>query len=476
MWRKGEVSIGIQPSALYPCDPCNPWFKQRTTEFINGVGWFCTVFIRVKTFQFLTHIKAPDTGYARLERWSEQADHLQNQMTDAHSRPITLADLGREPFRVLFPIAVLAGMLGVAVWPLHFAGWGEYPMLHHARLMASGFFGGFILGFLGTALPRMLSAPALGIRNTLLLAFLHLAMVIVYATGHLAWGDSLFAALLIVFVAIMAGRFGLRKDTPPPGSVLVVLGLLCAGAGTLLALWQHRDPELRMTWVLLQRLLGYQGFVLLPILGAGPYLLPRFFGRRSTHDFPEMVVPHRAWWHKAALALGVGLAIIVSFFVEILASVRWGYALRFLAITVYVAVEFPWRMAPGTRPGLGRQLRLAFVALMGGYLILMLFPTYRTALLHVVLMGGFAGVAMAAAAWVVYGHSGQIDRLRTRHRWLMVTIVLFWAAMVTRISGDFWTAILVSHYVYAALLLLAAICLWAGYVLPKVLRIEDEGD
>lgn len=343
-------------------------------------------------------------------------------------------------------------------------------MLHHARLMASGFFGGFILGFLGTALPRLLSAPPLGIRNTLLMAVLHLAMVAAYATGHLAWGDSLFAVLWILFVGLMAWRFRLRRDTPPPGFVLVVLGLLCAGAGTVLALWQHHDPDLEVSWVFLQRLLSYQGFVLLPILGAGPFLLPRFFGRRSTHDFPEMTVPHRTWWPKATLALVVGLAIIVSFLIETRASFRSGYALRFLAITAYLALEFPWRIAPGTAPGLGRQLRFAFVALMGGYLILLLFPTYRTALLHVVLMGGFAGVTMVAAAWVVYGHSGQIDRLRKRHRWLVVTLVLFWGAMLTRISGDFWPAILVSHYVYAALLLLAAILLWAGYVLPRVLR------
>jgi uncharacterized protein involved in response to NO len=369
---------------------------------------------------------------------------------------------------------VLAGILGVVVWPLHFAGWGGYPMLHHARLMANGFFGGFILGFLGTALPRLLSVPPLGIRNTVLLAFLHLAMVIAYTTGHLGWGDSLFAALWILFVGLMAWRFRQRKDTPPPGFVLVGLGLLCAGTGTVLALWQHHDPDLRISWVFLQRLLSYQGFVLLPILGAGPFLLPRFFGRKSTHDFPEMAVPHRAWWFKAALALLVGLAIIASFLIEIWASVQWGYALRFLATTTYLASEFPWRMAPGAGPGLGRQLRPAFVALMGGYLVLVLFPTYRTALLHVVLMGGFAGVTMVAAAWVVYGHSGQIDRIRTRHRWLVVTLVLFWVAMLTRISGDFWPAILVSHYIYAALLLLAALILWAGYVLPKVLRTEDE--
>lgn len=45
--------------------------------------------------------------------------------------------------------------------------------------------------------------------------------------------------------------------------------------------------------------------------------------------------------------------------------------------------------------------------------------------------------------------------------------------MLTRISGDFWPAIMVTHYIYAALLLLAGLLLWAVFVLPKTLRIDD---
>jgi hypothetical protein len=33
---------------------------------------------------------------------------------------IQLADLGREPFRIFFPAAVLAGIIGVGLWPLYF--------------------------------------------------------------------------------------------------------------------------------------------------------------------------------------------------------------------------------------------------------------------------------------------------------------------------------------------------------------------
>jgi len=73
------------------------------------------------------------------------------------NRPITLADFAREPFRIFFPAAILAGIAGVSLWPLYFLHVTEtYPGVSHARIMACGFFGGFIFGFLGTAMPRML--------------------------------------------------------------------------------------------------------------------------------------------------------------------------------------------------------------------------------------------------------------------------------------------------------------------------------
>src|SRR5947207_3239512 len=85
---------------------------------------------------------------------------------------VTFADLGREPFRLFFPEGVLAGILGVMLWPLYFTGLTTfYPGQAHARIMAYGLFGGFIFGFLGTAMPRMLSVPPLGTRNVSLLSY-----------------------------------------------------------------------------------------------------------------------------------------------------------------------------------------------------------------------------------------------------------------------------------------------------------------
>src|SRR3954463_4278106 len=137
------------------------------------------------------------------------------------SKTIGVNDIGREPFRVFFPVGVLAGIIGVSLWPLYFSKvlvW--YPGQSHARIMAYGLFGGFIFGFLGTAMPRMLSAPALGGRNVLALLFLHLAMVVAFALQQMILGDSLFLVLLLLFLTLMALRLRQRKDTPPPGFIL----------------------------------------------------------------------------------------------------------------------------------------------------------------------------------------------------------------------------------------------------------------
>src|SRR4051812_38605708 len=200
--------------------------------------------------------------------------------------------------------------------------------------MAHGLFGGFILGFLGTAMPRMLSArPMRGFEVGSFL-LLHIATVAAYTMGKLQAGNALFLATLLTFVATMAWRFRERKDLPPPGFILVGLSIACAAGGALLALFEGEDTE--MFRITLQRLLTYQGFVLFPILGIGPFILPRFFGLSSPHDLPEALKPSRTWSAKAGLALAAGALILATFFLEAKGSVRLAYGLRFAAALTYM--------------------------------------------------------------------------------------------------------------------------------------------
>ena len=339
--------------------------------------------------------------------------------------------------------------------------------------MVCGLFGAFILGFLGTAMPRMLSPKPLRPVEVLAFALVHGAMVAFFAWSNIVAGDWLFLILLGLFLSCMGLRAKQRKDLPPPGFVLVALAFLSVAAGTGLALAEHyRDPD--PYWIAVQRLLSYQGFVLLPILGIGPFLLPRFFGMPNRHDFPESLVPSRDWLKKAAVALLAGILIVSSFFLEARGSFRIPYALRFGTTLFYLFIEMPFHRGPKAANALGASLRISFTCLVGGLLAVALFPAYRVSLLHLTLIGGFAVLAFTVATRVVFGHSGNLALLKGRNRWLLLAVGLMLFGMATRISGDFWPKILPSHYVYGALLWVAGVLLWAAFVLPKVFVFEKE--
>jgi uncharacterized protein involved in response to NO len=386
-------------------------------------------------------------------------------------------DFGRfaaEPFRVFFPLGVLAAVVGVALWPLHL--WGViswYPGQIHARLMANGFFGGFIIGFLGTAMPRMLSTRPLKSLETGLLAILHLALVAFYSVGATVTGDALMLCLVLAFATYMLPRALRRRDIPPPGFILVALGVVSVVAGTILSILQ-RYAELDLSWIGLQRLLSFQGFILFPIMGVAPFLLPRFFGMPSPHDFPEMLAPTKAWKRKAGLALGAELLVLASFYLETMGRFHLAYALRFGVVLTYLIIEMPWRSAPGATHSFGVSLRVSFACIVAGFLAVALFPQYRVALLHLTLMGGFAVITFTVATRVVLGHSGQIAKLKGPNRWLWLTLGLMLLAMATRVSGDLWPAIMATHYAYGALLWIVTAIIWSFIVLPNVLVFDDE--
>lgn len=387
---------------------------------------------------------------------------------------MTLAGLAVEPFRLFFPLGVLAGILGVSLWPLHF--WGVldlYPGQSHARIMAYGLFGGFIFGFLGTAMPRMLSAKPFHPLETFPLALVHIAMVTSFAMGKIFYGDVLLLVLFVGFMTTVRIRTRQRKDTPPPGFILVGLAFLCVGAASVISIIEHYR-EIDPSWIRFQRLLSYQGFILLPILGIGPFILPRMFGMENRHDFPETLVPGAAWMKKAALALFAGTLVIISFVMEVKGWHRFAYGLRFATTLVYLLIEMPFHRAPKAGNVLGFSIRIAFIGVLAGFLTVAFFPIYRVTLLHLTLVGGFAVITFVVATRVVFGHSGNAPLLRGRNLWLLISVGLMLFGMATRMSGDFWPKLMVSHYIYGAIVWIGGVLLWAVNVLPKVLIPDAE--
>jgi hypothetical protein len=186
-----------------------------------------------------------------------------------------------------------------------------------------------------------------------------------------------------------------------------------------------------------------------------------------------MMIPPAEWWKKAGLAFGAGAIVLASFFMEAGGWHSGAHWVRFGTTLGYVLLEMTFfRGRAANAPAV--FVRIAFAGIIAGFLAVALFPAYRVSLLHLTLVGGFAVIAFVVATRVVFGHSGNLAQLNGPNRWLFIAVGLMLLGLATRISGDFWPKVLVSHYSYGALLWIGGVVLWSIYVLPNVLVIEKE--
>lgn len=383
-----------------------------------------------------------------------------------------LVDRG-EPFRLLFPVGTALGILGVLLWPAFIWGGAPYPLHSHPAIMIQGFLLSFVIGFLGTALPRLLSVRKLRLPETLAYAGGTILISCLHLLGWHTLGNAFFVFLLIAFLFGLLRRAREREDIPPPGFVLVALGMLCGLTGGLLtALDTLRPGILPGNMPLLANILWQQGFLLLPILGIGAFLLPRFFGLQSQQDFPESLRPTPEWIKVAIFAGLCGVAILGSFVLEATGWWRTGFLLRAFTIFVYFFREVPVHRARFGRGSLAWSLRIALASIPLGYLLMAAFPAWQITIVHIVFISGFSLLTFTVATRVVLGHSGQDSKFELPLKSVMTVTVLLVLAVVIRIAADFIPDLRLSHYAYASLLWVGGAIVWSACMLPGV-RFPD---
>ena len=377
----------------------------------------------------------------------------------------SLVWLGSEPYRLFFLSGILFSIAGVAMWPLFFAGhFPFYPGVSHARVMIEAFGGAFVLGFLGTAGPRMLSAPRLKPWELATFFLLHLANGLCHLGGLTIWGDSLFLALLGGFTLSLGTRvIFFRKEWPPPAMLLAATGLVCGITGTILWLnpaWVARPEIQRLAGLLL-----YQGLLLGPVMGVGIFLFPRLLGGEFGED---------ATLRRMALA---AVALLASFAVEIWIHPTAGQILRAMAF-VFALAHVRWRRgkdaaSPGT---LANALRFCCLPLALIGLIAPVFsPLQHIALDHLLFISGFGLLCLIAGSRVLFGHSGSLALFATKS-WIARGIVFATVlAALTRSSANFMPKIMISHYEYAAWSWVAGAALWAIWHAPRFFK-KDRSD
>ena len=363
--------------------------------------------------------------------------------------------LGAEPYRLFFLSGILFSIAGVLLWPLFYQGkLAFYPGVSHARVMTESFGGAFVIGFLGTAGPRILSAPRLKPCELAAFFLLHLAGGICHLLGMNAWGDGLFLALLTGFSLSLAVRLVFfRMDLPPPPLLLAGTGILCGLTGTLLwcnPRWMVTPEIYRLAGLLL-----YQGFLLGPVMGVGIFLFPRLMGNSFGEPAPGAAT-RKSWRHMAVAAV----SLVASFGVEIWLNESAGIALRAAAFVFAIShVRWIGKAGIGT---LANALRIWCIPLaLAGVVAPAFLYSRHIALDHLLFIGGFGLVCLIAGSRVLFGHSGAVERFANRSWIARVIVFAAVLAALTRASADFMPRIMLSHYQYAAWSWAGAAALWA---------------
>ncbi|MGD7652525.1 MAG: NnrS family protein [Verrucomicrobiales bacterium] len=385
--------------------------------------------------------------------------------------PITrhLRRCADEPFRLFFPLGLLASAIGVFLWPAIFRGWIDYyPLEAHARWMVLGFGGSLVVGFLGTAGPRLLGTRPFFLWEFLVPRARARALLTCLWLNRIATADLLVGLWMLGVLASLLGRFLFaRRDVPPPGLPFAVLGLGgAAAAGFVFGAGMSTSASVHH----FLRLLYFQGFLWLPILGVAPYLLPRFFGKPSPHSFDESLTIPAGWMRRFLESLAAAVLVLVSFVLEAWGYARAGHILRAVAVTVHLASSVPGLVSWSKVNGLGLALRWVVPCAAGGWLLAAWFQPLRIGMLHLMFIGGAGLLMFAAATRVILGHNERHDRLASPLRWWHALWFLILLTAATRLTSDFVPTVRISHFTYAAVLWVGFAVFWSGYLVRELRR------
>ncbi len=375
--------------------------------------------------------------------------------------------LASEPYRVFFVSGAVWSMIGVALWPLFYAQQlGFYPNFVHARLMIEAFGGAFVVGFLGTAGPRMATAPKLTPLELFWLFALHQASAISHLRLQHAWGDGFFIALLVSLLLCLVIRVvKFRKEAPPPQMLLALTGLACGITGAAMLLSPATLMDLQR--LRLANLLLYQGLLLPPVLGIGSFVFPRMLGG----DFgdPKTAAQSRS---KLIRSIVAAMLLVVSFFLEAFGQIIPGYVLRAIVAAGYLLIEVSWRTQQA-----GSLTTGLFWALILGWLGIVLAPFHyvqHVSIEHLLYIGGFGMLMLVVGSRVLFGHGGDLEGFFVKSKWVRFLVFLGVLAATTRATPAWVPSTTVSHHIYAAITWALLALFWLLWHRRRFVKRDEE--
>jgi hypothetical protein len=371
-----------------------------------------------------------------------------------------------EPYRVLFPLGVLFGLIGAGAWPAHVLGLGPWPAALHRTLMIQGFEHGFVLGFLLTAMPGFTHGERCRPLELTLAATALALFGVAALLGRAAPAQAMFLISLLV-VAFAALRRIRRAQVPPPEEFLFAgFALVCGIVGGVLELLMAAGVMLPLPPRFAERLVSL-GMVLSLVLGLGALLVPTFAGMRDPLALP-FAAPHARGGPRRALYVALIAALATAFALEAAGLARAGGLVRASAALVVLMLGWKLVQTPGKHDVPAWSLWTAgWLTLIGLVMAAVAPPWATTGVLHVVFIGGFALLTLGVGTRVVVSH-GRHGLPAERQVLTPAVVVLLAVALALRFGAEFAGARALHLHAGSGLAFVAAWVTWAAGAVPRI--------
>jgi len=353
-----------------------------------------------------------------------------------------------EPYRLLFPLAILIGFLGISHWAFYALGFiDSYSKHFHASLQMQAHMNCFVFGFLMTALPRMTStthARAVEVISFIVLTFL---LLLFQYCGQFKLGILCYMGTLLLLIGFIASRVREKRKSiatggagavPPVEFIWLPVGLMMALIGsTILLLGGPRLGSLNTAaWNIV-----HQGYILTIVMGVGSFLAPRLMGTflpaRVSLDPAEKAKDQKRRKLQALLYVVMGAVLFGSFFLDTV-SARLSYGLRAILVTaIFIKTRALTFKAKNTDPFI-RPLKLSFWMVVLGQWVAVIAPAWKLPLMHLTFLGGYSLMTFSIGTMVILSHAGAREKLQKSKgpiTWVYGAVL---SAMILRVLSPFF--------------------------------------
>lgn len=377
-----------------------------------------------------------------------------------------------EAYRIFFPIGFAFGIYGVLLWIFFWLGWlSFFPALIHAQIMVSGFMLFFVLGFLGTAVPRLTQTKGMALWEFTVGVLLATGLVVATGLRHESCFYLMTLGTILFLMTFMVRRMLTAPRQPPAAFVIALSGLLSGLVGALLLLLQslgHPSASLAA----FGRQLFFHGMMLGLVLGVGTFLVPVLM-KSASNEAPNPAALVKQGPKSRAPFFFVASLIPLSFALDIWVTPQGGMTLRAL-IGLWMGL-FVWKLyKKPSRSVLAWSVWSAAWSLVIGLILQVIWPQYFVHIVHVQLIGGYCVLIFAVATQVCVSHGGYSIQLTKTSKALALTTVFLIGAWATRIFAPMISRLYVSHLGYAAATWIAALLLWGWIFIPKIVRVNGQ--